>query len=211
MSQHISQMGAGKMSLEAAIMGFLAEEPRSGYDLKTRCFAEQARAIWTADQAQIYRTLDRLQTAGMVACARQRQVGKPDRKVYRLTRSGTAALSEWMSTPAPRTPPRDPFLLQVFFSAALDDGEIVAHLAARRSAHQAQLEELRGQMSLSSEPSPLPERTRLLRDAVLDGAISRERASIDWLDDTIEAIESGQLPAGNASPSADDQASAGTA
>jgi DNA-binding PadR family transcriptional regulator len=192
-------------------MGFLAEEPQSGYDLKTRCFAEQARAFWTADQAQIYRTLDRLQTGGMVTCARQRQFGKPDRKVYRLTRSGTVALAAWIATPAPQSPPRDSFLLQMFFSAALDDGEIVAHLTARRSAHQARLEELRGQISLPSEHSSLPERTRLLRDATLDGAIARERASIDWLDDTIEAIESGQLPAGDAPATADDHASTGTA
>ena len=184
------------MSLEAAIMGFLAEKPRSGYDLKTRCFDKLAGPFWTADQAQIYRTLERLQSSRMVTCARKRQIGKPDRKVYRLTAGGATALAAWLATPSPLTPPRDPFLLQVFFSASLPDGEIVTSLAARRGAHQARLEVLRREAVAQAQQPVLADRTRLLRDAAFGGAIARERASIDWLDDTIEAIESGRLPAG---------------
>ena len=74
-------------------MGFLAEQPCSGYDLKTRCFDRTARPFWTADQAQIYRTLDRLQALGHVSSSRKKQVGRPDRKVYRLTASGSEALA----------------------------------------------------------------------------------------------------------------------
>jgi DNA-binding PadR family transcriptional regulator len=183
------------MSLEAAIMGFLAEEPRTGYDLKTRCFAEQARAFWTADQAQIYRTLDRLEASAMVSCARVRQMGKPDRKLYRLTEGGEAALAMWLVTPPPAPTPRDPFLLQMFFSGTLADHEITANLKERRSAHQLTLEELRREVVSPAESPGLSERAQLLRDAAFDGAIARERASIDWLDDTIEAVENGQLPA----------------
>jgi DNA-binding PadR family transcriptional regulator len=182
------------MSLEAAILGFLAEEPRSGYDLKTRCFAEQAKAFWTADQAQIYRTLERLQAAKLVDCTRKRQLGKPDRKVYRLTRAGEAELSAWLTAGTPPTSPRDPFLLQLFFSAALSDADIASNLRGRRDTHQQQLESLRRGVSSPAENPALPLRVQLLRDAVFDGAIARERASIDWLDDTLEAIEAGRLP-----------------
>jgi DNA-binding PadR family transcriptional regulator len=199
------------MSLEAAIMGFLAEEPRSGYDLKTRCFAEQARAFWTADQAQIYRTLDRLQASAMVSCARVRQMGKPDRKLYRLTKTGAAALAMWLVTPSPAPTPRDPFLLQMFFSAALEDHEIAANLRARRSAHQLTLEELRREVVSPVESPRLSERAQLLRDAAFDGAIARELASIDWLDDTIEAIESGRLPARDTTVDEGVRTEAGTA
>ncbi len=199
------------MSLEAAIMGFLAVEPRSGYDLKTRCFDRQAAAFWTADQAQIYRTLERLQSGRLVTCTRTRQVGRPDRKVYRLTAAGARVFESWIASPSPLTPPRDQFLLQVFFSAALSDGEIVENLARQRSAHQTRLEDLRGEVGALAEDATLPRRTRLLREAAFDGAIARERASIDWLDDTIEAIEGGRLPA-TARPAApgDSQRAAGS-
>jgi PadR family transcriptional regulator, regulatory protein AphA len=183
------------MSLEAAIMGFLAAEPRSGYDLKTRCFDTQAAAFWTADQAQIYRTLDRLQSTRLVTCTRKRQVGRPDRKVYRLTEAGARVFESWIASPSPLAPPRDPFLLHLFFSAALSDDEIVESLVRQRNAHQTRLEELRLEVVSLAEDARLPLRTRLLREAAFDGAIARERASIDWLDDTIDAVRGGRLPA----------------
>ena len=90
-------MGARGMSLDAAILGFLGERPRSGYDLKTRCFDGVARDFWTADQAQIYRTLERLQAAKLVRSSRKRQTGKPDRKVYSVTAAGSASLESCFS------------------------------------------------------------------------------------------------------------------
>jgi PadR family transcriptional regulator AphA len=193
-TSNILDGGVG-MSLEAAIMGFLAEEPRSGYDLKTRCFDEQAARFWTADQAQIYRTLERLQSARMVSCTRKRQLGKPDRKIYRLTAAGVHALRLWLTSPLPAAPPRDSFLMKLFFSAALDDDEIVERLVQRRRVHQSRLEQLRSELVSPVGGKDVSERTRLLREAAYDGAIARERASIDWLDDSIEAVESGRLPA----------------
>jgi len=183
------------MSLEAAIMGFLAEQPRSGYDLKTHCFDEQAGAFWTADQAQIYRTLERLHSSRLVACTRRRQIGKPDRKVYRLTDAGTEALASWQASSLPLPSARDPFLLQVFFSEPLADHELLENLTARRNAHQARLEELRRDVAAESGEIHVSQRRRFLRVAAFDGAIARERASIDWLDDTIEAVEGRLLPA----------------
>ena len=148
----------------------------------------------------------------MVTCARKRQIGRPDRKVYRLTDAGAKALEDWIASPSPLTSPRDPFLLQVFFSATLADREIVENLVRQRNAHQLRLEELRLEVSSLAEDATLPDRVRLLREAAFDGAIARERASIDWLDDTIEAINGGLLPSA-ASPTAsgDGQPAAGSA
>jgi DNA-binding PadR family transcriptional regulator len=193
------------MSLEAAILGFLAEEPRSGYDLKTRCFAEQAKAFWTADQAQIYRTLERLQATKLIVCTRKRQLGKPDRKVYSLTRAGEAEFGVWLAAHIPQAPPRDSFLLQLYFSATLDDQGIASNLRERRGAHQERLESLRREVIEPAEGPAVSERSRLLRDAAFDGAIARERATIDWLDDTIEAIEAGRLQASALDAASDEQ------
>ena len=176
-------------------MGFLAEQPRSGYDLKNRCFDEQAGAFWTADQAQIYRTLERLQSSRMVTSARKRQIGKPDRRVYSLTPTGAAALASWLANEPPPAAPRDAFLLQVFFSEGLSDSTILGNLSARRDTHQAHLEALRHELITHTELAAQTPRAKLLRGAAYDGAIARERALIDWLDDTIEAIRGGHLPA----------------
>ena len=182
------------MSLEAAILGFLGEKARSGYDLKTRCFDDAARDFWAADQAQIYRTLERLQTAKLVRSSLKRQKGKPDRKTYSLTDTGADALDAWLCSAQPLQTPRDAFLMQLYFATRRSDADIVELLVARRTLHQGRLDDLRTRGADSARDPSTSLRTVALRDAAFDGAISVERAVIDWLDDSIEAIRSGVLP-----------------
>lgn len=183
------------MSLELAILGFLSERPRSGYDLKTRCFDDSAKPFWTADQAQIYRTLERLRAAKLVAYTRRRQTGRPDRKIYEITRAGLDMLATSLAETRPLPTPRDRFLLQLFFSARLEDEEIRQLLADRRALHQARLQELRDTAVELSRDHALGEREFALRQAALAGAIAAERAAIDWLDDIHESVAAGHLPA----------------
>ena len=183
------------MSLDAAILGFLGERPRSGYDLKTRCFDVSARAVWTADQAQVYRTLERLQKARLVSSSRTRQAGKPDRRVYQITAAGRESLEAWLATPQPMPAPRDPFLVQLFFSAGSSDETLLSLIAEQRAAHQVRLEDLRSQLAELATAPPLSGRATALRAAALDGSVAQQRALIDWLDDTAEGIRQGALPA----------------
>jgi len=48
------------MSLAYAILNTLQQKEMTGYDLKTSCFDQCIAHLWPADQAQIYRTLDKL-------------------------------------------------------------------------------------------------------------------------------------------------------
>jgi len=182
------------MSLEHAILGFLGTQARSGYDLKTRCFDVEAKAFWSADQAQIYRTLERLKTARMVTATRRKQTGRPDRKVYEITAAGRDTLAVWQSAAAPLSPPRDAFLLQVYFSADLSDDAITLLLKQRRAAHQERLEALRLEAVEASRDKSVSARTAVLRQAAFAGATATERAAIDWLDDMLDAISAGLLP-----------------
>ena len=54
------------MSLAYAILGLLQQEERTGYDLKTSCFNQTVAHLWSADQAQIYKTLDKLVERGWI-------------------------------------------------------------------------------------------------------------------------------------------------
>lgn len=185
---------AQTISLEHAILGFLSGGARSGYDLKTRCFDVEARAFWTADQAQIYRTLERLSSAKLLTATRRRQVGKPDRKVYQITTAGRDVFSEWERVAASLPSPRDAFLLQVYFAADLTDPEITELLTTRRLAHQERLEALRLEAVEASRDKSVSARTAVLRQAAYAGATATERAAIDWLDDMLDAISAGLLP-----------------
>jgi DNA-binding PadR family transcriptional regulator len=186
------------VSLDHAILGFLSERPRSGYDLKTRCFDSEVSAFWTADQAQVYRTLERLARAKFVSVARRRQSGKPDRKLYEITYAGREELSAWLSTAAGLPPLRDPYFLQLYFGASLDDDALLGVMSERRDAHQSRLEALRADSARLSADHTLSQRAMTLRQTAYDGAIARERAAIDWLDDCIEAVTQGALPGSKA-------------
>lgn len=182
------------MSLELAILGFLAERPRTGYDLKTRGFGGALGAFWTADQAQIYRTLERLRVAKLVAASRKRQSSRPDQKVFELTPAGREALSDALSASEVFPPLRDPFLLQLYFSAELTDDDLLALLRARRDDCQRRLDDVRERSAEHAERHEIPARAAVLHQTALDGVAAGHKATIDWLDECIEAVEEGALP-----------------
>jgi PadR family transcriptional regulator AphA len=176
------------MSLEHAILGFLDRQPMTGYDLKTRCFDREAAPFWTADQAQVYRTLDRLQRSGLVTSQLIPQPGRPDRKVFAPTPVGRRALREWLETPHPLPTLRDPFLLQIFFSAGMADEAVLAVLDTARDGYQRRLDRLRGQRG-----RPLVEAVAgdmSSAETALDGAIAQARATIDWIDGCADRVRS---------------------
>lgn len=182
------------MSLEHAILGLLSEQPRSGYDLKTRCFDETLSALWPADQAQIYRTLEKLHTERLVTVTRKRQAGRPDRKVYSLTQAGYDALDRWLTAQPEPVIHRDPFMLRLHFAADLDDEALLRLLRASRRERVLRLDSLRVRSTRLAQDHSLPARAQILRQTAFDGAATRERSAIEWIDDCIAAIEEGALP-----------------
>ncbi|MDO8963088.1 MAG: PadR family transcriptional regulator [Coriobacteriia bacterium] len=184
------------MALEHAILGFLEREPMTGYDLKTRCFDAAVGHVWTADQAQVYRTLDRLAARGLVKPKLVPQRGKPDRRVFTITRSGRAALGDWLRRPEDPGPLRDPLLLQLALSAGLPDGEIRVLLTGARDTYMRRLESLRRE-SIRETPAcaaPTP-RDAALHRMTLGAAMAGVRSSIDWIDDCLDDMRGGLPPA----------------
>lgn len=104
------------MSLRGAILGFLSLEPTSGYTLKQR-FDGSVRSFWSATQSQIYRELHALEREGLVEVEAVPGNGRPERKVYSLTRPGRAALERWLAEPLDALELRHPMLLKLVFAA----------------------------------------------------------------------------------------------
>lgn len=177
------------MSLVHAILGFLHHHPMTGYDLKTTAFDVSVAHFWPADQAQIYRTLDRLHEQGLVTSTLEVQTDRPNRKVYALTPAGEAELRRWLEETQSLPVYREPFLIQVFFGDLLPNAALEAHLHEQYAQHAARLKTYE-EIGLPAFDTPgLPRSLRLQRFA-LDLGIRLEQAYLGWLAESLARLES---------------------
>jgi DNA-binding PadR family transcriptional regulator len=171
------------VSLRHAILGFLALRPLTGYDLKKH-FDASVQHFWTADQAQIYRTLGQLQRDGLVDVTVVAQADRPDRKEHHITQTGRDELDAWLAAPHQPQPAHEPFLLKVFFAARLPPAGIDALLDTRIAAASGQLDLLRAVALDLAAKLAGPDPTRwVLAAATLDNGIRHVAAELDWLRD----------------------------
>lgn len=162
----------------------------SGYDLK-KVFDESVGHFWTADQAQIYRTLTRLIEEGLVGADHVAQTGRPDRNEHRLTSAGRDELDRWLTSPEEPQPTREPFLIRVFFAGRLGPEQVQQVLARRIEAAQEQLAVLKGiAAAVAEEVAGKPiDLDQQLRIATLDNGIRHTQAEIDWARALLGQIE----------------------
>ena len=165
------------MVLSRIILGLLALAPMTGYDLK-RHFDSTVGHFWSADKAQIYRTLARLVADGFAEVETVAGARAPDRQEHRITAAGRVALAEWLVSEPERTVERDPFLARVFFAADLGADELRALIASRR----AEVRERLDRFERVRAESVSDDRGARLRLATLDNGIAHLGAELAWLD-----------------------------
>ncbi len=79
--------------VELVVLGLLAEEPMHGYDLLER-YRSRSMGFWVEiGKASVYQALARLERRGLLAGTDQAGSEGPDRRVFRITRSGRARLA----------------------------------------------------------------------------------------------------------------------
>jgi DNA-binding PadR family transcriptional regulator len=110
------------MELRPLILGWLLEGPCHGYELLQRLVPFEPGSAGL-NEGRLYKVLGELERDGLTRHLLVRRKGLPDRKVLRLTRTGKAALFDWLQEPSAREGPakydfflRDPFLVRLFFA-----------------------------------------------------------------------------------------------
>ena len=162
------------------ILGVLAVEPRSGYDIKALT-DKSTRFFWAASYGQIYPELKRLAKQGLVEGSDEPQGGRR-RTVYRITGEGRKVLAEWLNDPAQVQELRDEGLLKLFFAATEGRDEVIAAIQGKRDAHAAKLAELR-------EIEPHAKAAERVGPAeVLGYGLALNEFAIRWCDETLEQI-----------------------
>ena len=84
-----------------ALLGLLQQQPMSGYDLR-KVFSTSAMGTFSDSPGAIYPALKRLETGGMVRGTVETSTGLRQRRIYRNTAKGRAALKAWLRRPLTR-------------------------------------------------------------------------------------------------------------
>lgn len=165
------------MPVRHAILGLLHQRPRHGYDLRSAFESlVGGPAVWDLKPAQVYTTLQRLERDGLVEPAETERISGPDRVVFRLTDTGQAALSEWLSSGVHGDRIRDHFFVKLMVAVrtgGVDPRDVVRgqRLTLYRDLHE-----------LTGVRAGLDRDCELARALLLDKAVMQVEAELRWLE-----------------------------
>ena len=130
------------MSLPHALLGLLAVQPRSGYELTKEFGSHLGRYAWQAGHTSIYPELGKLAERGLVAVTEE---GARGSRTYSVTPEGYAELRSWMLTPRRQTRVRNEQVLRMFLISALETADalvLLRQIAEYTAAEHAELHEV---------------------------------------------------------------------
>jgi len=165
--------------VDVLVLGLLADEPLYGYQLLER-YRARAMEYWApSGRASVYQALRRLERKGLVSGRSQQGRVGPDRRVYRLARSGRDRLRQALlerfgrggAHPVDRA-------LPFGFAHLLSAEEVRGGVAARESALRARTEEIRAERArLRTARGPVA----VLARRMLDREEGLASAELAWL------------------------------
>ena len=110
------------------ILGILAIHPhQSGYEIR-KTIQQTVGFFWGESFGQIYPALKRLATEGLIVPSSSGNSSRSNSQEYSLTPAGHICLQSWLALPYREDPPRDEFLLKLFFGHDSAPGVSISHL-----------------------------------------------------------------------------------
>lgn len=174
------------MSLQYAILGFLSHKALTGYELR-KAFEQSVQHFWPADQAQIYRTLNKMVAQNLTEFERQIQEGKPNKKIYQITETGRTVLLTWLKMPQLAPTHRNPFLVQLYFAGHLDQVEAMDLLERAIQEAQSTLLTYKAVWQYWSTDTPLL-REQFFAFLTLEQAVRLQQTNLAWLKQTKQRL-----------------------
>lgn len=171
-------MADGNLSTgDSLFLAFLKNGPRSSYDLKKE-MSSSINFFWYAQHSQVYQQANRLRRDGFVE-PRGAASGR-NKQLLALTAKGSAAVDDWLRSPAASYRVYDESLAKIYFSS-LSGPEVTHELLLdqqRRHADQlAEFEQLEAVLGRVEPGQVVPGQLYALRLG-----IEVERAYMGWID-----------------------------
>jgi DNA-binding PadR family transcriptional regulator len=170
------------MSLRHALLGALADRPRTGYEL-LKHFEQSLAYAWPASHSQIYPELARPLDESLIE---QAAAGPRGSKTYALTDAGLAEVRRWLRETEPDRRVRNDAALRTFFLWLLEPEEVRAQLERERVYWRGILDELE---EIRAEPAGT-RRKELAFWLALEGGIRAVEARLGWAEWALEQVQS---------------------
>ncbi|MDF2986415.1 MAG: putative transcriptional regulator [Eubacterium sp.] len=101
--------------LSFGLLSLLSTQPMTGYDLTLKI-----NRFWRSTHSAIYPLLSELEEKGYIEFIFEKQVGKPDKKIYNLTFQGKQLLHDWFMSETGDEVIRDEITLKLFCIKFID-------------------------------------------------------------------------------------------
>lgn len=190
------------------ILGILSIEPnKSGYDIR-KAVESSVGNFWSESYGQIYPALKQLVAEGLIEPSQSTSGTRKRRQEYILTESGRASLREWLALPFQNDPPRNEFLLKLFFGREAAPGVSMGHVRELQEKNRRMLVTLlQIEAYAHRQQSQNPNKPYWM--LTLSLGIALTRAALDWGESALaqlSAMETATAEApqsGDSNPAAD--------
>ncbi|WP_171164945.1 PadR family transcriptional regulator [Streptomyces sp. I05A-00742] len=133
------------MTLRHAVLAALLDDELSGYQL-TKSFDVGVANFWHALPQQLYAELTRLEKDGLVTGREVVQDTRPNKRLFRVTEAGLAALEEFVADAAKPSFVRDDLMVMVQAADHVDVDAVVARFTERAAFAEAKAELFRAML-----------------------------------------------------------------
>jgi DNA-binding PadR family transcriptional regulator len=189
------------------ILGMLSIQPNlSGYEIH-KAIEDNFGSFWGESYGQIYPSLKRLAAEGLIEPCKPTTAPKKRRQEYALTDAGRTRLREWLAAPFQNDPPRNEFMLKLFFGREAAPGVSIAHVRELQKRNQRSLAMLEGIEKMANQhQSQNPHKPYWM--LTLSLGIALTRAALDWGESALAelasieagAVQDPQTTKGNSPP-----------
>jgi len=177
------------MALRQTLLTVLTRGKMSGYEI-AKNFDQVLKYFWQASHQQIYKELARLSEDGCVTCEQVTQSGKPDKKVYKITKFGIKELREWVGSDTEAFRPRNDLLVKLLAGHVIEEGVLEQEFQMLRKRAECMLKEYRNMEKVCFEVpvEKMSEYEQVMYLALRSGQI-HTRARIKWLKEVEEFLQ----------------------
>ena len=121
------------------ILGILAIHPnQTGYEIR-KTIEQSVGFFWGESYGQIYPTLKRLVADGLIVASVSGSNTRAGRQEYSTTPDGELRLQEWIAVPYRDDPPRNEFLLKLFFGNDVAPSVSISHIRRFQEKNRSML------------------------------------------------------------------------